>query len=169
MNWSLDGFDVTSITSKTDTESTRITDVDLTQFWYFNTTRPEEMDIVTQEVRLTSTTDSDLQWIVGAYMSDYERTMDSFLTFGPDALGLGFVLAIPFEKIVEENTHNALFGNITYEVGQMRYDFGLRYDSWEETELNLDSETNGGIHSGKIDDTEVLQESLLPGLLIMTQ
>ena len=156
LNWSLDGFDVTSITSKTDTESTRITDVDLTQFWYFNTTRPEEMDIVTQEVRLTSTTDSDLQWIVGAYMSDYERTMDSFLTFGPDALGLGFVLAIPFEKIVEENTHNALFGNITYEVGQMRYDFGLRYDSWEETELNLDSETNGGIHSGKIDDTEVL-------------
>ena len=94
LNWSLDGFDITSITSKTDTESTRITDVDLTQFWYFNTTRPEEMDVVTQEVRFTSTTDSDLQWIVGAYMSDYERTMDSFLTFGPDALGLGFVLEI---------------------------------------------------------------------------
>ena len=28
----LDGFDITSITSSTDTESTRITDVDLTQF-----------------------------------------------------------------------------------------------------------------------------------------
>ena len=156
LNWSLDGFDITSITSKTDTESTRITDVDLTQFWYFNTTRPEEMDVVTQEVRFTSTTDSDLQWIFGAYMSDYERTMDSFLTFGPDALGLGFVLEIPFEKIIEENTHNALFGSISYEVDNWRYDLGVRYDKWEETELNLDSDTNGGIHSGKIDDTETL-------------
>ena len=156
LNWSLDGFDITTITSQTDTESTRITDVDLTQFWYFNTTRPEEMDILTQEVRFTSTTDSNLQWIFGAYMSDYERMMDSFLTFGPDALGLGFVFAMPFEKIVEENTHNALFGNVSYEEGQWRYDIGLRYDKWEETELNLDAETNGGIHSGKIDDTETL-------------
>ena len=114
------------------------------------------MDVVTQEVRFTSTTDSDLQWIFGAYMSDYERTMDSFLTFGPDALGLGFVLEIPFEKIIEENTHNALFGSISYEVDNWRYDLGVRYDKWEETELNLDSDTNGGIHSGKIDDTETL-------------
>jgi outer membrane receptor protein involved in Fe transport len=156
LNWSLDGFDITTITSQTDTESTRITDVDLTQFWYFNTTRPEEMDVLTQEIRFTSTTDSNLQWIFGAYMSDYERTMDSFLTFGPDALGLGFVFAMPFEKIVEENTHNALFGSISYEVDQWRYDFGLRYDKWEETELNLDSETNGAVHGGKIDDTETL-------------
>ncbi|MDC0546097.1 TonB-dependent receptor [Gammaproteobacteria bacterium] len=42
------------------------------------------------------------------------------------------------------------------EVDQWRYDFGLRYDKWEETELNLDSETNGAVHGGKVDDTETL-------------
>ena len=156
LNWSLDGFDITSITSSTDTESTRITDVDLTQFWYFNTTRPEEMDVTTQEIRFTSTSDSNLQWIFGAYMSDYERTMDSFLEFGPDALGLGFVFAMPFEKILEENTHNAFFGNVSYEMDQWRFDVGFRSDKWEEKELNLDSETNGGIHAGVVNDTETL-------------
>ena len=33
--WEMEGFDLTSITSYTDTESTRITDVDLTPFWFF--------------------------------------------------------------------------------------------------------------------------------------
>ena len=37
LNLEMDGFDITSISSYTDTESTRITDVDLTPFWFFNT------------------------------------------------------------------------------------------------------------------------------------
>lgn len=156
LNWEMDGFDLTSITSYTDTESTRVTDVDLTQFWYFNTTRPEEMEVTTQEVRLTSTTDSDLQWIIGAYASSYERVMNSFLTFGPDAIGIGAVFSMPFEVTNEENTHRAVFGNLSYETGDWRYDLGLRVDKWEEDESNLDAETNGGIHQSSIDDTEML-------------
>jgi iron complex outermembrane receptor protein len=162
LNWEMDGYDLTSITSYTDTESTRVTDVDLTQFWYFNTSRPEEMQITTQEVRLTSTTDSNLQWIAGVYISNYDRDMNSFLTFGPCAFtgtlatdcGEGF--SMPFEVTNEENTHRAVFGNVSYEDGDWRYDLGLRADKWEEDESNLDAATNGGIHQSSISDTEIL-------------
>tara|TARA_Y100001970_G_scaffold6943_2_gene7970 strand:+ start:25784 stop:27952 length:2169 start_codon:yes stop_codon:yes gene_type:complete len=157
LNWEMDGYDLTSITSYTDTESTRITDVDLTQFWFFYTTRPEEMEVTTQEIRLTSNTDSNLQWIVGVYASNYERLMDSTLTFGPDALGIGAVFVMPFEKIIEDNTHRAAFASISYDLNDLwRVDLGIRVDKWEEDEQNLDAETNGGIHAGVVNDTETL-------------
>ena len=114
--WEMDGYDLTSITSYTDTESTRITDVDLTQFWFMNTYRPEEMEVLTQEVRLTSTTDSNFQWIAGIYASNYENKMDSYLHFGPGIILPDADFKLPFELRDEENTHRAAFGNISYEV-----------------------------------------------------
>ena len=156
LNLEMDGFDITSISSYTDTESTRITDVDLTPFWFFNTYRPEEMEVTTQEIRLTSTTDSNLQWIAGYYNSTYENRMNSYLDFGPGMVLPDTSYQMPFELRDEENTHSAFFGNISYEMGDWRYDFGVRVDNWEESEDNLDAETNGGIHSSKTDDTETL-------------
>ena len=152
----MDGYDITSISSYTDTESTRVTDVDLTPFWFFNTYRPEEMEVTTQEIRLTSTTDSNFQWIAGYYASTYENRMNSYLDFGPGMVLEDTSYQMPFELRDEENTHSAFFGNASYEVGDWRYDFGIRIDNWEEEEDNLDAETNGGIHSSKTDDTETL-------------
>ncbi len=154
--WEMEGFDLTSITSYTDTESTRITDVDLTQFWFMNTYRPEEMEVTTQEIRFTSTTDSNFQWIGGVYLSNYVNKMDSYLHFGPGIILPDADFELPFELRDEENTHRAAFGNVSYEVDTWRYDFGLRVDKWEEDEDNLDSATNGAIHSGVVNDTEVL-------------
>ena len=37
------------------------------------------MNVLTQEIRFTSTTDSPLQWIAGAYYSLYDENMDSEL------------------------------------------------------------------------------------------
>ena len=156
LTWAMDGFDITSITSSTETESTRVTDVDLTPFWFFNTYRPEEMDVTTQEIRFTSTDDSDLQWIAGFYTSSYENRMDSYLDFGPGMVLPDTSYKMPFELRDEENSHTAFFGNISYEMDSWRYDLGLRVDNWEEKEDNLDIETNGGIHSSKTDDREVL-------------
>tara|TARA_B100001173_G_scaffold153122_1_gene132783 strand:+ start:225 stop:2396 length:2172 start_codon:yes stop_codon:yes gene_type:complete len=152
----MDGYDITSISSYTDTESTRVTDVDLTPFWFFNTYRPEEMEVTTQEIRLTSTTDSNFQWIAGYYASTYENRMNSYLDFGPGMVLEDTSYQMPFELRDEENTHSAFFGSASYEVGDWRYDFGIRIDNWEEEEDNLDAETNGGIHSSKTDDTETL-------------
>ena len=114
------------------------------------------MDVRTQEIRLTSTNDSNFQWIAGYYNSTYENKMNSYLHFGPGMVLPDSDFEMPFELRDEENKHSAFFGNISYESGDWRYDLGLRVDNWEENEDNLDVDTNGGVHSSKTDDTETL-------------
>ena len=79
LTWELDGFDVVSVSSFTDTHSTRYTDIDDREEFLIDLIRPEKMNVLTQEIRFTSTTDSPLQWIAGAYYSLYDENMDSDL------------------------------------------------------------------------------------------
>ena len=72
-----DGYDITSLTSYTDTYSERFTDVDLMPEFILDFIRPEDMQVTTQEIRFTSTDDSDLQWIAGVYYSKFEEEMNS--------------------------------------------------------------------------------------------
>lgn len=79
LTWELEGFDVTSVSSYTSTDSDRFTDLDQREEFLLSLFRPEEMDVITQEIRLTSTTDSPLQWLGGIYYSGYDEKMDSDL------------------------------------------------------------------------------------------
>ena len=73
----LDAFDVVSLTSYTDTDSTRFTDVDIREEFIIAALRPEKMEVLTQEIRLTSTHDGPFQWIAGVYYSLFEEEMRS--------------------------------------------------------------------------------------------
>lgn len=75
----LEGFDITSVTSYTDTDSTRFTDLDQREEYLLSLIRPEEMEVLTQEIRFTSTGEGRLQWIGGAFYSRYDEKMDSDL------------------------------------------------------------------------------------------
>ena len=77
LEWELDYLSLLSLTSYTTTDSTRYTDIDIREEFIFDAYRPEEMDVFTQELRLTSTTDGPLTWITGAYYSLYEERMRS--------------------------------------------------------------------------------------------
>ena len=57
----LDSVSVVSLTSYTTTDSTRYTDADINEEFIFDAYRPEEMDVFTQELRFTSTTDGGIQ------------------------------------------------------------------------------------------------------------
>ena len=116
MTWAFDNFDLMSITSYSDTDSQRLTDVDGTQLWVIYTDRPETFEVFTQELRLVSTSDSDLQWMMGLYMEDIETTMRSTLDLGWLLLGAEEFLhvAVPFETRDEDDSKIAAFGNITY-------------------------------------------------------
>ncbi|MCS5543877.1 MAG: TonB-dependent receptor [SAR86 cluster bacterium] len=72
-----DGYDITSLTSYTDTFSERFTDVDLMPEFILDFLRPENMEVTTQEIRFTSTGDSNVQWIGGFYYSSFEEVMRS--------------------------------------------------------------------------------------------
>ena len=154
INAEFDNFDFKSITSYTDTESDRHTDVDLTQLWFFNTFRPETMEVFTQEFRFSSNSDGPLQWVGGIYLMDFEETMNSFLDFGwiiLEADDPSIHVQVPFETRREDKGNLAAFGNVTYETGQWEWGLGLRIDRWESDEEAVDIG-----HSASKDDVEVL-------------
>ena len=154
INVEFDNFDFKSITSYTDTESDRHTDVDLTQLWFFNTFRPETMEVFTQEFRFSSNSDGPLQWVGGFYLMDFEETMNSYLDFGwiiLEADDPSIHVQVPFETRREEKGNLAAFGKVTYEVGAWEWGLGLRIDRWESDEEAVDIG-----HSASKDDVEVL-------------
>ena len=154
LNLDLGNVEFKSITSYTDTESERLTDVDLTQLWFFNTFRPETMEVMTQEFRFSSTGDGPLQWVAGVYAMDFEETMNSTLDFGwiiLDGDDPTTGVKVPFETRQEDKSNLAAFGNVTYEIGKWEWGLGLRVDRWESEEEAVDIG-----HSASKDDVEVL-------------
>ena len=102
LTWEMDGMDVTFITSHTDTDSTRYTDLDIREEYLLDLIRPEEMKVTTQEIRFTSTDDGPLQWLAGIYFSKFdEGMMSDLIWFDARAVGdnfsgpLGCALGMP--------------------------------------------------------------------------
>ena len=181
LTWEYDGMDVTSVTSHTDTESTRYTDLDISQEYLLDLIRPEDMKVFTQELRFTSTDDSSVQWLGGVYYSMYEEKMRSELIWwNTQAIGDNFTgplgcaagmdtcsgvwageiltleqeqlnLRTPFEMRDRDKSHLAAFANMTSTYDDWELGLGLRIDKWENESTNLDS----GFSSGK-KETEIL-------------
>ena len=139
--YSFDNMDFTSITSYTDTDSTRLSDVDLTQLWFFNTRQPQKMDVTTQEFRFTSTNDGPLQWIGGLYYMEFVERMRSTLDFGWIVVGgddptVG--VTVPFATRRDIRSNLAGFANVTYQMDEWEISAGLRVDRWKSDEIALD-------------------------------
>ena len=81
LTWELDGYDITSVSSWTTTESFRFTDLDQKEEYLLSLFRPEDMDVLTQEIRFTSTDEGPFQWLGGVYYSRYDEKMDSDLVW----------------------------------------------------------------------------------------
>tara|TARA_B100000929_G_scaffold257132_1_gene219715 strand:+ start:1538 stop:3688 length:2151 start_codon:yes stop_codon:yes gene_type:complete len=155
--WELDGYDVTSITSYTDTEAKRLTDVDLQPELWLDARQDETFETTTQEIRLTSTTDSNLQWQAGFYTSNMEWVERATTRFGPGTFICFCDLTVPAKQDNTETSHLAAFGNLTYTTGPWEIGFGLRVDSWEREKIVPANVTESGLaHVNKVDGTEVL-------------
>ncbi|MDT0594842.1 TonB-dependent receptor [Glaciecola petra] len=94
-----DTFALTSITAFRKNESSYIQDVDFTSLDILSETNSTKIDTFTQELRLTSTTDGDFSWMVGAFIFQEEVDTGDTLFYGTgtrpyfNALGLGDLLA----------------------------------------------------------------------------
>ena len=79
LTWELDDIDIVAVSSQTNTKSDRYSDLDIRQEYLLDLFRPEEMDVITQELRVASTNDAALQWLGGVFYSRYDETMDADL------------------------------------------------------------------------------------------
>ena len=102
----------------------------------------------TQELRLASTNDSPLQWVVGAFYTDikrdytqrlptpgYDAFIDAALGAGVSAaLANGFPLNSPYNAdLPYDISQKAVFGEATYDFGQFKLTGGARYYDFSET------------------------------------
>ena len=165
LTYGFDGFDLISITSYTDTESERQTDLDTSPEFVLDLFRPQDLQVFTQEIRFNSSGEGPLQWQAGAYFLDYDRDLNSnllalgsfcFLDPGmcaplpvpPDEQAVA--ATIPFEVSTRNRQQLAAFANFTYRWESWEFGAGVRLDEWESERTNLDT----GI-SGSQSETEV--------------
>ena len=182
LTYDFDGFAVTSVTSYTDTESVRQTDLDTTQEFVLDLFRPWPLEVWTQELRFTSTNDSPLQWQAGAYYLDYQRDYeaDLFIPFGfcffldpscnpnPDdpipfppidvESPEGLFGGLPFEHSDRGREQIAGYANVSYRFNNVEIAGGVRVDNWKSERTNYSADLApipGGIY-GRQEETEVL-------------
>jgi len=165
-----DNVVMSSITSYTDTESRRQSELDLDPEYVLDLFRPEDLKAFTQEIRLTSTGTGPLQWQLGGYFLDSSRDLDSVLNIrggycfldpgvcvpppGPNDANIDAVA--PFEVSQRLRIQKAVFANLDYSFGNFELSGGLRIDETTSKRVNLD--TNVG---GKKTETIVLGRSSL--------
>ena len=73
LTFDLDGSEIVYLGSVTNTDSDRLTDLDTTNEFIIDFFRPQKLDVLTQEVRISSTGDNPFQWQAGLYYLNYER------------------------------------------------------------------------------------------------
>ncbi|SMQ69493.1 Outer membrane receptor proteins, mostly Fe transport [Altererythrobacter xiamenensis] len=153
-----------SITSYTETESRRETDLDILNEFVLDLFRPEDFEAFTQEIRLSSDDSGPFVWQVGGYLLDLSRDLDSVLIIregfcfidpgacAPLSTNDDEILAeVPFEVSRRSREQIAAFVNASYEFGQIEVSGGLRVDNTTSERDNLDT----GL-SGKTKETVVL-------------
>ena len=177
-------FSATYLTSYTDTESDRQTDLDISQEHVLDLFRPWPVEVWTQELRFTSTDDSPLQWQAGAYYLDYKRDYeaDLFIPYGfcffldpgcnpnPDDpipfpsidedSPAGLFGGLPFEHSDRGREQIAGYANVNYRFNNVEVAGGVRVDNWKSERTNYSESTNFSFFPvplyGKQEETEVL-------------
>ena len=182
LTYDFDRFAVTSVTSYTDTESDRQTDLDISQEHVLDLFRPWPVEVWTQELRFTSTDDSPLQWQAGAYYLDYKRDYeaDLFIPYGfcffldpscnpnPDDpipfpsieedSPAGLFGGLPFEHSDRGREQIAGYANVSYRFNNVEIAGGVRVDNWKSERTNYSAD-NGPLPEplyGRQEETEVL-------------
>lgn len=150
---------LTSISSYTDSESRRETDLDLKQDFVLDLLRPEDFESFSQELRLSSSGSGSLQWQIGAYYLDLSRDLDSVLNIRegfcfldpgfcaplPSANDSMILAVVPFEVSRRKREQKAAFANFDYTFGNIEISGGVRVDRTTTKRDNLDSGLSGAL------------------------
>ncbi|MEM9571352.1 MAG: TonB-dependent receptor [Pseudomonadota bacterium] len=158
-DFEFDAFTLTSITSYRENEIFSHVDTDFTSAQVFGfSPRDYSLETFTQEVRLTSTGDGPLDWMVGGFYFDEEFAEDALVIFGPDgrafvdiALGglVGAIESNPLSGVApgtffandtgsretfgQSNTSYSLFGQFDYALtDRFTATVGLNYTEDEK-------------------------------------
>lgn len=125
LDYEFSGFTLTSISTYDESESEQYSDVDGTPDDLLNATFETEYDSFSQEFRLTSNTDGDVSWIVGAnyYTDDVVQWEAIVVDYIETLFSAGYI----GRDTLQSTTSKAIFGDVTYDLtDRLTLSAGLR-------------------------------------------
>ena len=136
---------LTSITAVDKFERADLFDWDGTRLSLFEQFSDTEIDSFSQELRLASSGDGALSWIVGAYYSDDEIT-DIYRAFVGEAVGSSGIFADVDQTTVQNTTTSALFAHAEWAMSdRWQLVLGGRYTSEERDIEACARDADGGL------------------------
>lgn len=134
IEWELDKFQLTSITSWSDFEREYAGDDDASPNNLSHNYYQHDTDGWSQELRLTSTSEGPLDWLLGFYYAEDE--LDAVNTYEFNI----FSLFTTFQRFHQEQEAMAAFGNLGYQINdQWKVSVGLRIT---QDEVSMDHESD---------------------------
>lgn len=127
---------LTSITSYSNVMTDLEGDADFTPLPIVLQDVESSIKAITQELRLSSSSDSDFRWLVGVFYQD--RDVDKSLNIPFDD-GTGHPLPALAQSALDFGTSKswAVFGSASYDITpELELTFGLRYDSDKRTSVD---------------------------------
>jgi outer membrane receptor protein involved in Fe transport len=144
IDYDIGDFTLTSVTSSVTYDYFQQCDCDFTSAEIFQTAGSEEYDQFSQELRLASPEGETIDYIIGAYYSEYDVETDELLAFGSNSVLTGFPLVSPLAaSIIDTGTRRnyetdseqwSVFGQFTWNLADdMRLTLGGRYSEEDKT------------------------------------
>lgn len=132
---------LSSVTAYSTLESYLDEELDYTRLPLLTAIQTVDNEAFSQELRLTSTGDGALDWLVGAYYLAVDRetlTQPYILEDVTDLLGLPFSIPFIRKHFTDDNQSYAVFAHMGYPFGRgFEISGGFRYDIDEREQLSL--------------------------------
>ncbi len=134
LEYAADNFTITSVTGYLDSQHTSTIDLDLTGDDYFNQDADITSDTISQELRIQSVGNGNLDWVVGGLYAEDNLTQNFLARVGAGGLFFGLPENLPLADgvIVTDRTSYALFGELTWHATErLGLTIGARYSNDE--------------------------------------
>lgn len=120
VSWELEDFTITSITAYEKYQRSAPNDVDASPFPISHNFFGIKTDGWSQELRFTSDTNDQLDWILGFYYAEDDLTSNNEYIF--------FAPSTTFQELAQDQTSFAIFANVGYQINdQFKLNAGVRY------------------------------------------
>lgn len=138
LDWDFGGAVLTAISAYSKVEESYRGDLDFSRVQFIGQGQDLDVEMVSQELRLTSPSDQPFRWIGGAYLLQTDRALRTTVFLDTNGQISGFQPLFVFGDETNDNLAYALFGQASYDLtDKLEITGALRYDSDEREQTDL--------------------------------
>ncbi|MFV3128904.1 TonB-dependent receptor [Niveispirillum sp. KHB5.9] len=138
VDWDFGAATLTAITAYSTVKESYRGDLDFSSARVLGQGQDLDVDMLSQEVRLTSPNDQPFRWIGGAYYLHTDRALRTTVFLDNNGTIAGFTPLVVFGDETNDNDAYAVFGQGAFDVTQkLELSAALRYDSDQRQQTDL--------------------------------